>query len=242
MCGRGDAPFPIVLSPRTRQTAARLQAAYPSRVRVADSMQAVLDQSEWVVLAVPPDQGEAVCRSLRFRADHKVISFLPDKSLPQLRDWIGETAMLVHMVPLTFNALCDGPVPAVPAAVRSGRPVRLHRPRDRGGQSGEDVRSVRDHGMCDPAVRGDGYADRLAEEKGVSDAQAVSYVTGFFDAVCTEAIALDPAGVHRMARESTPGGINLMAKDILEKAGGFAAWDMAMEQVLARVAEAPAHG
>lgn len=45
-----------------------------------------------------------------------------------------------------------------------------------------------------------------------------------------------------MARESTPGGINLMAKDIIQKAGGFAVWDRAMERVFARVAEAPEDG
>ena len=30
-----DTPFPIVLSPRSRETAARLRAAYPARVSVA---------------------------------------------------------------------------------------------------------------------------------------------------------------------------------------------------------------
>ena len=242
-CARAQGTaFPIVLSPRTRQTAARLQAAYPARVRVADSMQAVLDQSEWVVLAVPPDQGEAVCRSLRFRTDHKVISFLPDKSLPQLRDWIGETAMLVHMVPLTFNALCDGPVLLYPPQSEAaalfgciGRVIEVDSPEKMSALSAITACVTPLFAVMDTLTA-------WLREKGVSDAQAVSYVTGFFDAVCTEAIALDPAGVHRMARESTPGGINLMAKDILEKAGGFAAWDMAMEQVLARVAEAPAHG
>ncbi len=33
-----------------------------------------------------------------------------------------------------------------------------------------------------------------------------------------------------------------MAKDIIQKEGSFAAWDMAMEKVLARVAEAPEDG
>ena len=130
-----DTPFPIVLSPRSRETAARLRAAYPARVSVAQSMQEVLDRAEWVVLAVPPAVGEEVCQSLRFRADHKVISFLPDKTLPQLREWIGETAALVHMVPLTFNAICDGPILLYPphseaAALfaRIGRVVEVDSP------------------------------------------------------------------------------------------------------------------
>ena len=78
--------------------------------------------------------------------------------------------------------------------------------------------------------------------QGVEPAQGTEYVTRFFHAVCSEAVSLDPAGVHRMAQESTPGGINLFAKDLIARGDGFAVWEQAMEQVLARVAEAPAGG
>ena len=38
-CARAaDAPYPIVLSPRSRKNAERLKAAYPGRVTVAESM------------------------------------------------------------------------------------------------------------------------------------------------------------------------------------------------------------
>lgn len=237
-----DAPFPIVLSPRSRETAARLRAAYPARVSVAQSMQEVLDRAEWVVLAVPPAVGEEVCRSLRFRADHKVISFLPDKTLPQLREWIGETAALVHMVPLTFNAICDGPILLYPphseaAALfaRIGRVVEVDSPAKMSALSTITACVTPFFAVMDTLISWLGT-------QSVSAAQATDYVTGFFSAMCSEAVSLAPEAVHRMARESTPGGINLMAKDIIQKAGGFAVWDRTMERVFARVAEAPEDG
>lgn len=242
-CERAAAtPFPIVLSPRSRETAARLRAAYPTRVSVAQSMQEVLDRAEWVVLAVPPAVGEEVCRGLRFRADHKVISFLPDKTLPQLREWIGETSALVHMVPLTFNAICDGPIllyPPHPEAAalfgRIGRVIEVDSPDKMSALSAITACVTPFFAVMDTLIAWLG-------RQGVSAAQATDYVTGFFSAMCSEAVSLDLEAVHRMARESTPGGINLMAKDIIQKEGSFAAWDMAMEKVLARVAEAPEDG
>lgn len=242
-CGRAaDTPFPIVLSPRSRETAAGLHAAYPARVSVAQSMQEVLDCTEWVVLAVPPAAGEEVCRGLRFRADHKVISFLLDKTLPQLRLWIGKTAALVHMVPLTFNAICDGPIllypPHTEAAAlfgRIGRVVEVDSPAKMSALSAITACVTPFFALIDTLTVWLG-------KQGVSAVQAADYVTGFFSAMCSEAVSLEPEAVRRMARESTPGGINLMAKDIIQKESGFAAWDRAMEQVLDRVAEAPEHG
>ena len=62
------------------------------------------------MLAVLPEAGEAVCRGLRFRPEQRVVSFLSDKPLSLVRSWIGDTVTLVHMLPLTFNAFCDGPI------------------------------------------------------------------------------------------------------------------------------------
>ena len=60
-CSRAaETPYPIVLSPRSRENAARLKAAYPDRVTVAESMQEVVDRSDWVMLAVLPGAGEEV--------------------------------------------------------------------------------------------------------------------------------------------------------------------------------------
>ena len=39
-------PHPIIVSPRNRENAARLKAAYPKRVMVAQSMQEVVDRSD----------------------------------------------------------------------------------------------------------------------------------------------------------------------------------------------------
>lgn len=230
-------PFPIVLSPRSQATSDRLRKAYPERVQVAKDMQDVLDRAEWVVLAVPPDVGEKVCRSLRFRPDHKVISFLPDQPLPVLRKWIGSTEVLVHMVPLTFHAICDGPILLYPPNAEAsalfgqiGRMIEVEHADQASALSAITACVTPLFAVMDTLVQ-------WLEGKNVPSDQAADYVSSFLGAVCQEAAGLSRNDMHRMARESTPGGINLMAKDILENAGGFSAWQKTMERILKRVTE-----
>lgn len=235
-CSRAaETPYPIVLSPRSRENAARLKAAYPDRVTVAESMQEVVDRSDWVMLAVLPGAGEEVCRSLRFRPEQKVINFMSDKALPQIRAWIGETAALVHMVPLTFNAFTDGPIVLSPPNSEAAEIF---------GHIGKVIQlEERYHTAVLAAVTGcvapfftlmDTLC-RWSAEQGVPEELAASYVASFFGAVCQEAAGLDAAGLHRMAGTATPGGINWMVKDFLTQQGGFQMWADAMEPALERL-------
>lgn len=230
-----EAPYPIVLSPRSQKNAAKLKELYPDRVTVAQSMQEVVDQSDWVMLAVLPKAGEEVCRSLRFRPDHKVINFMSDKTLPQVREWIGETAALVHMVPLTFNAFTDGPIVLSPP---NGEAAEIF------GHIGKVLQlEERYHAAVLAAVTGCvapfftlmDTLSRWSAEQGVPEELAAQYVTSFFGAVCQEAAGLDAEGLHRMASTATPGGINFLVKDLLEQQGGFEMWARAMEPALERL-------
>lgn len=236
-CARAaDAPYPIVLSPRSRKNAEQLKAAYPGRVTVAESMQEVVDKSDWVMLAVLPAAGEEVCRSLCFRPDHKVINFMSDKTLPQVRAWIGETAVLAHMVPLTFNAFADGPIVLSPPNSEAAEIF---------GHIGQVLQlEERYHAAVLAAVTGCvapfftlmDTLSRWSAGQGVPQEVAAKYVTGFFGAVCQEAARLDAEGLRRMASTATPGGINFMVKDFLAQREGFDMWAQAMEPAIARLA------
>ena len=231
-----ETPYPIVVSPRNRENAAKLKAAYPERVTVAESMQEVLDRSDWVVLAVLPKVGEEVCRSLRFRPEHKVINLLSDMTLPQIRSWIGETETLLHMVPLTFNAFCDGPIVLCPPDTEAAEIF---------GHVGEMVQLESRYqtavfaavtGFVTPFFSLMYQVIRWANGEGVPLDKATKYVTGFFNAVCEQAVRLDPDGVQEMAEVSTPGGVNYMVKEYIANQNGFELWSEAMGPVMDRIA------
>jgi pyrroline-5-carboxylate reductase len=104
---------PILLSPRSAETAAALAARHAD-VRVADSNQAVLDGSDLVVLAVRPQVADEVLPALRFRPDHHVLSVIATVSLDHLRGIVAPATRITRAVPLPAVALRQGPTAIYP--------------------------------------------------------------------------------------------------------------------------------
>ena len=76
----GDTPYPIVVSDMRAEACAKLQEKFPDRVTAAKDLQECVDKSDWVIIAVWPQAGEEVVRSLTFRPTHKVINVMFDKT------------------------------------------------------------------------------------------------------------------------------------------------------------------
>lgn len=97
---RVGAPFDsIMLSDRNAQTAADLAALDP-RIRVCDSNQAVVDESDVVCLAIRPQIAHDVLAELKFSASHRVISFVAGMNMNELKKRIDNTQNIVRAIPL----------------------------------------------------------------------------------------------------------------------------------------------
>lgn len=233
----GDTPYPIVVSDMRTETCEKLRERYPDRVTAAENLQACVDKSDWIVIAVWPQAGEEVLRSLTFRTDHKVINVMFDKTVEEVTSWMNcKVDTLLHMIPGTYLSFYPGPIvqcpPSPEAAEIFGHIGRIVNVESRyhaavfGSITGcfAPMFAILDH-LIDWAV-----------SEGVPADAATTYVTSMFAAVTQEACGKDRAGVHTMATVSTPGGINLQALDLIGRAGGFRAWVDAMRPVLVRTA------
>lgn len=97
-CAGGDHPN-FVLSPRNAERSARLAAGF-DRVEVCDSNQAVVDQSDLIVLAVLPEQTEAVLSELDVPADRVLISAVAGVSTRALSPHLPKNPTIVRVIPL----------------------------------------------------------------------------------------------------------------------------------------------
>lgn len=104
----------ITVSPRNAEIAAALTARH-GNVRVAASNQAVLDESDMVVLAVRPQIVREVLPELRFRADHHVLSLIATVSLDYLREATAPAERITRAVPLPSVERHQGPTAIFPA-------------------------------------------------------------------------------------------------------------------------------
>lgn len=75
LCGSDQPPDRVVVGPRNAEIAARLAARY-LQVSVAKDNQAVIDASDWVILAVRPQIAREVVGALRFKPRQAVLSLI----------------------------------------------------------------------------------------------------------------------------------------------------------------------
>lgn len=229
----GNIPYPIVVFDMKEESSQRLQQLFPDRVTAAESLQECVDAADWVIIAVWPQAGKEVVESLRFRPAHKVINVMFDKTVEEIKTWMNcEVDTILHMIPGTFLAFYPGPIVQCPPTPEAAEIF---------GHIGEivDVGS-RYHAAIFGSITACfapmfAVMDRLIDwaiSEGVPVDASTQYVTRMFAAVCQEACRKDREGVHYMATVSTPGGINMLALELIEKAGGFQAWVDAMGPVL----------
>ncbi|TIW71897.1 MAG: F420-dependent NADP oxidoreductase [Mesorhizobium sp.] len=98
-----DNPVSILLSPRNEDIAASLASRYPD-VRIASDNQAVLDNSETIMLAVRPQIAHDVLSALRFRRDHRLISLIATLSLKDIESLTVPAGHVTKALPMPMIA------------------------------------------------------------------------------------------------------------------------------------------
>ena len=112
-CTADPAPTHILLSPRTAKISAELAARYDT-VSVAADNQAVVDGSDWVVLAVLPQTCREVIGELTFRPEQRIVSVIASLTTPELEKLIAPATRYVRCVPLPPCADHVGPIAMCP--------------------------------------------------------------------------------------------------------------------------------
>ncbi|MDR3069936.1 MAG: NAD(P)-binding domain-containing protein [Propionibacteriaceae bacterium] len=224
----------VALSPRNAEKAAALAAQFPN-VEVKASNQEVLDSSDWVVLAVIPRVAKDVLTALSFRADHQVVDLVANFSLEQVREWVGSTASLTRMVPLPFIAQRVGPLALYPDSAQVAEffeglgdlvPARNERELD--------VLQVVT-ALMSPYYATLGAVVSWGAANGLPAELSARYTISFFEALLQQAKTLSPGQLGEIWKEMTPGGLNELAVTHIQEAGSLAAWEAALDKVLARV-------
>ena len=233
-CG-GEVKHSICVSPRNREKAAALQAAFPDQVRVAESNQQVVDQSDWLFLCVRPQLAPAVISSLCFRPEHQVISLLSDQDLSLVSQWVGPVALLARAVPMSFNAQRFGPIVLYPD---------LPPPRQLLNQVGQVVGVEREEQaqtlLALTAVQASFFTllhdmTLWGEHNGVERETAIQYLSAMFQAFCREAQDIEASALGELAQKMTPGGLNWMVKTALTDSGALGQWTQALDRVMHRL-------
>lgn len=104
----------IILSPRGAKVANELTDS--CNCEIAPDNQAVIDQSDLILLAVRPDALTDLIGGLTFHPNQTVISALAGVTMDKLKSYPElQQCELVRVMPSTSAEVCSGPIPLYPA-------------------------------------------------------------------------------------------------------------------------------
>lgn len=226
-----DAPR-IVLSPRNAETAAALADRFAS-VSVASDNQAVVDVADVVIVAVLPEQAEAVLTGLRLDDRHALVSVIAGVSLEDLAAWSG-VARVARSVPLPAVARREGRTPVHPPLPEA---VALY---DRlgGAIAVDDATTYEALTAASGTVAAHfaflgAIADWLVA-KGLTEQDARAYVAATFLGA-GESLRGTVDFAELIDEVATPGGLNEQFARHLREAGALRAVGPGLDAVLARL-------
>lgn len=234
-CACPEPPERITVSPRNRDKAMALANAF-SQVRVAASNQQVLDESEWVFLAVLPERAQEILTTLSFRKDHKVISLLAGTALERVDRWISPARQPVRAIPMPFVTRHMGPIVICPHAPEVskllaplGKIIPVETEHEFNKFAALSALMAPYYGLMHHVVEWARSAD-------MNPVKAAGYTASMFGALSVLAQEQEDGDMEKMKKESiTPGGLNELATQVIESQKGFAPWTDALVAIQERL-------
>ena len=98
----------IYISPRNKLISKKLSKRF-KKVIVSNNNQQVIDRSSWVFLAVTPNVGNKILKSLRFNKSKKIISLISTININRLKK-ITKNKNISRVIPLPFIGMRKGPI------------------------------------------------------------------------------------------------------------------------------------
>ena len=103
----------IFISSRNIKIANRLKKKF-KRVIIEKDNQTIINNCSWVFLSITPSVGKKIIKSLKFKLNQTIISFISTITISELKKMIKVKADIIRAIPLPPISLKKGPVPICP--------------------------------------------------------------------------------------------------------------------------------
>ena len=198
----------IIISPRNKDLAKKLKQKF-KKVIIAKNNQQIINNCDWVFLAVTPSVGELIIKDLKFKPGQTVISFISTITLSQLKKAIKVKAKIVRAIPLPPISLKKGPVPICPPDKKVkaffdkvGTTVEIKNEKS-------SINFWSTSGMMAPFYQLLSTMTDWLVKKGVKRSNAQKYITSLFLALSEDAVVNSKKDLKYLVKDSqTSKGLN----------------------------------
>ena len=211
----------IYISSRNRIIAKKLKKTF-KKIYIEKDNQNIVNNSDWVFLAVTPTVGKKIIKDLKFKSSQIVISFISTITIPQLKEMIKVKADIVRAIPLPPISLKKGPVPICPPN------KKVKNFFDKIGSTVE----IKDEKLSINFWATSGMMASYYEilktmsdwlvKKGIKRNDAQKYITSLFLALSQDAVVNNKKELKYLVKESqTPKGLNEQGLKEMSKRGVY---------------------
>ena len=198
----------IIVSPRNKKIANDLKRKF-KKITIAKNNQEVIDKSSWVFLSVTPKVGQKIIKSLSFKTNQTIVSFISTINLSELKKMVKVKSKIVRAIPLPPISLKKGPVPIYPPnkKVKSffnklGSTIEIKNEK-------LSINFWSTSGMMASYYEMLRIMSNWLIKKGVKKQDAQKYITSLFLALSEDAVVNSNKDLKNLVKESqTPRGLN----------------------------------
>ena len=221
ICGSSIKYSKIFISSRNSKIAKGLKKKF-KKISIEKDNQKIIDNSNWIFLAVTPTVGKKIIKSLKFRSSQTVVSFISTITIPELKKMIGVKSDIVRAIPLPPISLKKGPVPICPP----NRKVKNFF--DKIGSTVEIKNEKLSINFWSTSGMMASYYEMLKVmsdwlvKRGIKRLDAQKYITTLFLALSEDAVVNSKKELKHLVKESqTPKGLNEQGLKEMSKKGVY---------------------
>ena len=211
----------IFVSSRNSHIAKGLKKKF-KKIFIERDNQKIVDNCDWIFLAVTPTVGQKIIKNLRFRSSQTIISFISTINLSELRKMIKVKAELVRAIPLPPISLKKGPVPICPPnrKVKNffnkiGSTIEIKNEK-------LSINFLSTSGMMASYYEILNVMSTWLIKKGIKRSDAQKYITTLFLALSEDAVINSKKDLRHLVKESqTPKGLNEQGLREMSKRGTY---------------------
>ena len=221
ICGSSIKYRKIIISSRNNKIAKRLKKNF-KRISIEKNNQKIVDNSNWVFLAVTPTVGEKIIKKLKFRSNQTIVSFISTIAIPELKKMIKVKADIIRAIPLPLISLKKGPVPICPPN------KKVKNFFDKIGSTVEIKNEKLSINFWSTSGMMASYYEMLKVmsnwliKKGIKKSDAQKYISSLFMALSEDAVVNSKNDFKYLVKESqTPKGLNEQGLKEMSKKGVY---------------------
>ena len=225
----------IIVSKRNSKISSELKRK-SKKIKISADNQDIIDQSNWVFLAVTPTIGKIILPQLKFKKGQTIISFISTIKMTELKKYIKVKTKIIRAIPLPPISLRKGPVPIFPPdkQVRNffnklGTSVEIK-------NENLSLNFWSTSSMMAPFYE---LLQTLSEwlvKKGINRSDSQKYITSLFIALSEDAKINSNKDLKVLVKNSqTPKGLNEQAVKELRKLGFYKSLNKTANSVLNRL-------